>query len=387
MIAVRHNSKSRRFILTKVGECLYRSDAGSYFAVVKHMVKQHRLSLQTTDRGIASKKLTEFRQQFCNPADQAASPAAAIRFDTMAQHWLDSVAVHLKPSTHLRRSGAVKVGLRFFKTKTVSQITKLDCEQWATKRAKQVKGRSFNTELETLNLVFRYGISHGLLNENPAAAIRHRRLETAVVLVPTREQFKVLVADMRSRTGRAANWIEFLGYSGCRTGEASAVCWKSLDWQRKTLLVDGGASGTKNHESRIIPLFPPLERLLGSIRASLRQEPQPEDKILTTINARWALATVCKRLGMPKFHRHSLRHFFARNCIEAWVDFRCVAGWLGHKDGGALLAKTYSHLRAEHSEEMAKRITFDAGAGMVTIPEVEPKRRAKRKKVKKGAVR
>src|SRR6266481_1111933 len=26
---------SRRFVLTKVGECLYRSDAGSYFAVIK----------------------------------------------------------------------------------------------------------------------------------------------------------------------------------------------------------------------------------------------------------------------------------------------------------------------------------------------------------------
>ena len=50
--------------------------------------------------------------------------------------------------------------------------------------------------------------------------------------------------------------------------------------------------------------------------------------------------------------------------MEAGIDFRTVAGWLGHRDGGALLAKTYSHLRAEHSVEMAKRMVFDAGTNL-----------------------
>jgi hypothetical protein len=55
--------QSRRFVLSKVGECLYRSECGSYFAVVKHTGRQHRRSLQTKDRGIAAKKLVEFRQK------------------------------------------------------------------------------------------------------------------------------------------------------------------------------------------------------------------------------------------------------------------------------------------------------------------------------------
>src|ERR1017187_4669286 len=369
MIAVSQIRQSRRFPLSKVGECLYRSECGSYFGVVKHLGRQHRKSLQTKDRDVAKKRLGEFRQRLCAPSftdrpptGKAADPAAVITFDQLAKRWLDSVAVHLKPSTHERRCWAVKVVLRRFKKKSANKITKLDCEQWATRRSKQVKGRTFNTELETLNLVFKYGISHGLFAENPAAGIRHRRLDTAVVLVPSREQFKMLVADMRLRTAAASNWIEFLGYSGCRTGEASAVRWKNVDWERKTMMVDGGESGTKNHENRIIPLFPPLKRLLCSMRASLRQQPRPEDKVLSSINAKWALLTACKRLGFPKFHRHSLRHFFASNCVEAGVDFRCAAGWLGHRDGGALLAKTYSHLRAEHSEAMAKRIVFDAAS-------------------------
>src|SRR5437016_6570393 len=89
--------QSRHFLLSKVGECLYRSDCGSYFAVVKHLGKQHRLSLKTTDRNVARKKLAEFRQQLCSPPTErpAAAKAAAITFDELAKRWLDAVEVHL----------------------------------------------------------------------------------------------------------------------------------------------------------------------------------------------------------------------------------------------------------------------------------------------------
>ena len=48
------------------------------------------------------------------------------------------------------------------------------------------------------------------------------------------------------------------------------------------------------------------------------------------------------------------------NAIEAGIDFKVIAGWVGHKDGGLLVAKTYGHLRDTHSTEMAKRMTFTA---------------------------
>jgi site-specific recombinase XerD len=54
-----------------------------------------------------------------------------------------------------------------------------------------------------------------------------------------------------------------------------------------------------------------------------------------------------------------MRHFFCSNCIEEGIDFKTIAEWLGHKDGGVLVAKTYGHLRSEHSNAMAKKITFE----------------------------
>jgi site-specific recombinase XerD len=67
----------------------------------------------------------------------------------------------------------------------------------------------------------------------------------------------------------------------------------------------------------------------------------------------------CKRLGLPPYGHHSMRHFFCSNCLEAGVDFLTLSRWLGHSDGGVLVGKTYGHLRQEHSLAMAKRVTFD----------------------------
>ena len=121
-----------------------------------------------------------------------------------------------------------------------------------------------------------------------------------------------------------------------------------------------GADGrTKSGKSRVIPLFPPLRRLLDSIRAR-NNETAPQGRILLTESAKVALTNACRRLNCPHIHHHSLRHFFATNCLESAIPPNVVAGWLGHADGGALLLRTYGHLRPKHEAEMATRVNFDA---------------------------
>jgi integrase len=61
------------------------------------------------------------------------------------------------------------------------------------------------------------------------------------------------------------------------------------------------------------------------------------------------LAGACKRAGLSHWGHHAMRHFFCSTAIEAGIDFKVIAEYLGHKDSGILVAKTYGHLRAEHS--------------------------------------
>jgi site-specific recombinase XerD len=62
----------------------------------------------------------------------------------------------------------------------------------------------------------------------------------------------------------------------------------------------------------------------------------------------------------PYFSYHTMRHLLCSNAIEAGWDFKVIADWLGHKDGEVLVAHTYGHLRNEHGDAMARRLTFDA---------------------------
>lgn len=57
-----------------------------------------------------------------------------------------------------------------------------------------------------------------------------------------------------------------------------------------------------------------------------------------------------------KFTPHYGRHLFITRSLQAGVDVATVAKWVGHKDGGALLLKSYSHLIDSHSREMAKKV-------------------------------
>jgi len=59
----------------------------------------------------------------------------------------------------------------------------------------------------------------------------------------------------------------------------------------------------------------------------------------------------------------ALRHYFASVCVMAGIDYKTIAVWLGHGDGGVLVAKTYGHLRQGHTKEQMKRISFSAQPG------------------------
>src|SRR2546430_13030605 len=69
------------------------------------------------------------------------------------------------------------------------------------------------------------------------------------------------------------------------------------------------------------------------------------------------LTTACRRLKLPHFSSRSLRRCFITRAIEKGVDFKTLASWQGHRDAGVLIAKTYTPLRNQHSENIPKTST------------------------------
>jgi integrase len=358
--------------LRKVGECLYRNRHGVYFAWFSVRGKQLKRSLKTNDKELARRRLAELRK---TAARLHGSSDRNLRFEELVRLWLQSIQGGVKRSTYRRRVVCINQLMPFFKTIPMRSITSADIETWKLRRGASVAARTFNKELETLNHVIRYARDvKGILLDNPAEKVRNRKAAITTIGIPSKEQFRGIVAELRKepqavRSG-AATFAEFLAYSGLRLGEGREARWRDVNFELNTLLVTGGETGTKSHEDRTIPLFPALRRLLEAMRRE-RSDIAKDDRIFRFKDIRQALGSACQRAGLPRFSHHALRHFFCSNAIEAGVDFKAIAGWLGHKDGGVLAAKTYGHLRNEHSAAMAQRMTFDLSTsdeGLNLIP-------------------
>ncbi len=288
--------------------------------------------------------------------------SSKITFDELAERWLENARVSLKPRSASRLEVCIKGLKPFFRATTVRNITPRQCEEWLTGRGKTISASSYKHERRTLIALLDYAVRDGLLLDNPAkAALPTRKVPKPKLVIPTREQFQLLVKTIREADKRAqdgGNLVELLGYSGMRLGEAINLTWGEIDFERGMFTVTGGAGGTKNLEARTVPLFPAMRELLDRIRG--QRQPLPAEEVIPIACAQNAIINACRKANLPHFLHHSMRHYFCSNAIEAGIDFKVIAGWLGHKDGGYLVAKTYGHLRDSHSFEMAKRMTFSA---------------------------
>ena len=342
---------------TKVAECLYRCDSsGVYYALLKKSGKQIRRSLKTDDRKLAERNLAEFKEKVSRL--DLTQGKSRVTFDELAARCMETWRARLKTTSAGSRESSIKQLRPAFGSMPVRSITRIQCEQWAEQRSPQVAASTFNCDLESLRTILDYAQREGLIMDNPAKVLIRRRLGKAVIVIPTREQFEKLLSTLRSldiRYQPAADFIELLAYSGMRKAEANAFRLTDVDFKRGCFTVTGGEHGTKNHEARVVPLFPVLQGFLERLQAPSPR--LPDQPLIPILDAKNALDTACKLNAFPHFTHHSLRHYFVSNAIEKGIDFKTIAAWVGHKDGGVLVAKTYGHLRDTHSYEMAKRMT------------------------------
>ena len=354
---------ARKVVFHRVAENLYRLEtSGGYYALVKRNNKQFRRSLKTKDRKLADRRLAEFQAQVGN---LVISDDARLSFEQIAQRWQEATQHTLKPRSIIRRATCIKNLTPFFKDVTIRNILPQHCERWLIERGPKIAAQTFAHELNAMRGVFDYAVRLGLMLVNPAREIKRRRIDQQPITVPTREQFKKLIEAIRESNGRVdsqqkakpgADLVEMLAYSGCRIGEATALRWADVDFDRNTLTITGGEGGTKNNEQRTIPMTGALQTLLH--RLFSERAPKPSDGIALTTDAKKCLQTACRRLHYPRFTHHDFRHFFATTCIESGVDIPTVSRWLGHKDGGSLAMRVYGHLRQDHSSNAAKKVQF-----------------------------
>jgi integrase len=357
-----------KLVPTSVQHLYRREPLGIYYALLYAGGRQKWVSLRTKVLSVAKLELLKKLKAHYEVADaEAALGRGKGTFEGLSKIYLQRVNldVSIKESTKEYRTKTVKY---LFKSwhglaeKAPALITEKTCLQWAAEYREKFSETLYNNTVDTLRGIFEVAIEHGLIARNPAAAVQKVKVPQKKLELPSSEQFKQIIGFMRS-SGAAtsdgcADLVELLAYSGARATEAAGVRWQDIDFEKARIYIAPGKTG----HARYVPLLDAMRDLLGRIKVNPRwfrvEHRRKGGYILSVIECEKALTAACRKAGVHRMTRHNLRHYYATRCLEAGVDIPTVSRWLGHKDGGALAMKTYGHLRDEHSQAMAAKVSF-----------------------------
>ena len=337
----------------KVGECLYRySSNGVYYARFKTDGKEIRRSLETTDPAEARRKLAAEKEK----KRQTDRSQGKLTLQELCDRWLNTIQ-NSKPKTLEQKSyvvGRIKDDWPVGSLVQVGKVKPSDCDLWLAhcgrKSRNGFRASSRNAHLQVLKEIFAMALRDRIIPDSPAVHLKYIKREKPIRLTPTWEQFKAIVANVRSQAFNAgakdsADFLEFLGLAGLGQAEATSLTRADVD-------LEAGRIITFRHKTStgfVIPIFPQLRPLLER----LCEGKGNQEKIFKIADAKHALSNACKRLCLPSFNQRSLRRMFITRAIERGVDVKVIAQWQGHRDGGKLILDTYSHVRQPHSERMA----------------------------------
>lgn len=360
-----------RWQKTPVANLMRHRQSGNYYARIRLRGKLIWKSLKTDRISVAKLRLGDFHKKERQHANATKAVARGkMTFADALQTYRERLkgAHSLKQRSKNYREERITALLKSWphlQQTDAAQISKNDCLAWAAEYGQDASPTAFNNTIGTLIMILDVAVEAGARYENPAVHIKRKKVRRKPLQLPSQSHFLELVKTVREGDGgwaeRCADLVEFLAYSGCRKGEAARVRGSYCDFEKGEIAVLGDpATGTKNWEVRRVPMIPDMRALLLRLKSD-RGEKEFANKPVTQIHeCQGAIDTACKKLGIPRFTHHDLRHLFATRCIESGVDVPTVSRWLGHKDGGALAMKVYGHLRDQHSVAMAQKVSFSA---------------------------
>ena len=275
---------------------------------------------------------------------------------------------------HAKRPGTVRLEKTLLKSLTntmgdrrLREITPgLFHDHVAARIKAGVSARYTNLERNTLRNILKSAMEDKLIPALPDFK-RLKEIKTVRRCLTTAEIEAVAKAAKQSpMTGQMVHdFILLMAYSGGRWAETLRLRWADVDFKQKQLHF--GKDGlSKNAAHRAVDFNGRLERLLLEMvkRRAPDNEflfPSPKRNQHKNFHAITFNNTIREARAAAKvkdFTCHLCRHYFASMALMSKVDVHTVASWLGHKDNGVLLAKTYSHLLNEHKREQAQLVHF-----------------------------
>jgi integrase len=158
------------------------------------------------------------------------------------------------------------------------------------------------------------------------------------------------------------HYVAFCFYVGCRPSEAIALTWNDISddlskitFRNAIVAAVGGrekCNGLKTQSRRVFPCNNQVQELLREIK-STRQSANgsvltsAKGEVFSTSYFRKVWVKVLESLGIEYRKPYQTRHTFITLCLEAGVDAKDIAKWVGNS--AEIIYKNYAGHRAELS--------------------------------------
>ncbi len=182
-----------------------------------------------------------------------------------------------------------------------------------------------------------------------------KRPQKPIRNVPTQQQFELIVKNVRSQqqnveADESADFIQIIGLAGLGQAEVRSLRLDDIDWTKKRIRIRRRKTG----ELFYVPIYP---HLMQPLKKLVKKFPAPTPRIQPLFkikDARKALTNACLRLKFPHFSQRNIRQVLIRRLWQAGVDYKLIAKWQGHQDGGKLILDTYTEVFGANDDSYEK---------------------------------
>lgn len=295
-------------------------------------------------------------------------PAAGTElFGSYAEDWMTTKRSTVGVTTATNTEALLRARvLPEFSNKQLKQITSADIRKWLSSMSGEgLAPSTVHTYRRVLSQILTQAVDDGFIVANPAQKAK------APAPRPRRQLF--LNADeLRELANECGNYqalVWFLGWSGLRFGEATALRVGRVDPARRRVRVEEAATevggrlvfgSPKTHEARtvIAPQF-----VVDEVQPLLAGK-EVDDLVFTAPRGgpvrlnnfrRRVFAPAAERIGQPELVPHDLRDTAASLAISSGASIKAVQRMLGHASAKMTL-DVYGSLFEEDLEALADRL-------------------------------
>ena len=281
-----------------------------------------------------------------------------ILFSEVAEDWWEEHSEKVVHSTMHGYHARFVCAIETFKDRYIKAITAQEIANLL--KALQLKKYSqkvISTQLNVINMIFNKAIINGDIMHNPCSAVQlPKGLPKKKRELPTDIDFEIV---------ENSDWLLpfFLLYTGCRRGEALAVTYEDIDWEKKIIHINK-AVGFKENKPYIkstkteagfrdVVLLDKLAERLDKSKTGLifpnNKGEMWHDSMLTRKWKQW------QRRNNTTVTAHQLRHGYATILFEAGLEAKDAQYLLGHSTI-AMTQDIYTHIRQARQKEYASKL-------------------------------